>query len=176
MSRSGRLLGLVDLLSGRRSLTVEEIAARLEISIRTAYRDLAELGGPALSGGARTDPAGHERVQIDEVVDPIADVVECTGDDHAPVREAQQHHVVQVFVEDRVHDVLNVRRQRNAGVGQVRSFTYAREAGGEHLMARTPQQWAHFSEAVGTTPGSVNEDYRTVDHDPSLAPLTATLP
>lgn len=43
MSRSGRLLGLVDLLSGRRALSVAEIAARLEISIRTAYRDLAEL-------------------------------------------------------------------------------------------------------------------------------------
>ena len=43
MARSGRLLELAYLLHGRRSLTVRDIADRLEISVRTAYRDLAEL-------------------------------------------------------------------------------------------------------------------------------------
>jgi predicted DNA-binding transcriptional regulator YafY len=43
MARSGRLLGLYQLLSGRRALTVREIADRMEVSLRTAYRDIAEL-------------------------------------------------------------------------------------------------------------------------------------
>lgn len=56
MSRPGRLLGLVDLLSGRRALSAAEIAARLDVSIRTAYRDLAELEANRIaleSGGGR---------------------------------------------------------------------------------------------------------------------------
>lgn len=43
MARSGRLLHLVNLLSGPRARTVEELARRLEVSVRTTYRDLAEL-------------------------------------------------------------------------------------------------------------------------------------
>jgi predicted DNA-binding transcriptional regulator YafY len=43
MSRPGRLLDLVHLLSGRRPRTVEEMARRFEVTPRTVYRDLAEL-------------------------------------------------------------------------------------------------------------------------------------
>lgn len=43
MARSGRLLGLYQMLSGRRPITVQDIAERMEVSVRTAYRDIAEL-------------------------------------------------------------------------------------------------------------------------------------
>jgi predicted DNA-binding transcriptional regulator YafY len=43
MSRSGRLLELAYLLNGRKALSVREIAERLQTSVRTVYRDLAEL-------------------------------------------------------------------------------------------------------------------------------------
>ena len=43
MARPGRLLELVTLLGGRRPLTVHDLASRLEVSVRTAYRDLVEV-------------------------------------------------------------------------------------------------------------------------------------
>lgn len=43
MSRSGRLLQLLSLLSGRRRWRPRELASRLDVSIRTVFRDLAEL-------------------------------------------------------------------------------------------------------------------------------------
>lgn len=43
MNRSGRLFDLVHLLSGRRTRTIDEIAQRFDVSVRTAYRDLALL-------------------------------------------------------------------------------------------------------------------------------------
>lgn len=44
MSRSVRLFDLTHMLSGRRSRTMDEIVERFDVSERTAYRDLAELG------------------------------------------------------------------------------------------------------------------------------------
>ncbi len=44
MSRSVRLFDLTNMLAGRRSRTLQEIVDRFEVSERTAYRDLAELG------------------------------------------------------------------------------------------------------------------------------------
>ncbi len=44
MSRSERLFHLAHLLGGRRSRPLREIVSQLEVSERTAYRDLAELG------------------------------------------------------------------------------------------------------------------------------------
>ena len=43
MSRSDRLLDLVQLLGGRRSRSLKEIVRHFEVSERTAYRDLAAL-------------------------------------------------------------------------------------------------------------------------------------
>lgn len=44
MSRSARLFDLAHLLAGRRPRPLREIAERFDISERTAYRDLSELG------------------------------------------------------------------------------------------------------------------------------------
>lgn len=43
MSRPARLFGMVNLLGGRRSRTVSEMAERFDVSPRTVYRDLSEL-------------------------------------------------------------------------------------------------------------------------------------
>ena len=44
MKRAERLLDLMHLLAGRRGVTVGEIARRFDVSERTAYRDLEQLG------------------------------------------------------------------------------------------------------------------------------------
>ncbi len=44
MSRSVRLFDLTNMLAGRRARTLSEIVERFDVSERTAYRDLAELG------------------------------------------------------------------------------------------------------------------------------------
>jgi predicted DNA-binding transcriptional regulator YafY len=67
MKRAARLIDLMHLLGGRRRVTIADIARRFEISERTAYRDLAELGnglapvvrdenGYRLMDGARLQP------------------------------------------------------------------------------------------------------------------------
>ncbi|MGB5574388.1 MAG: WYL domain-containing protein, partial [Thermoanaerobaculia bacterium] len=43
MNRSTRLFGVVHLLAGRTPRSIDEIAERFGISVRTAYRDLADL-------------------------------------------------------------------------------------------------------------------------------------
>jgi predicted DNA-binding transcriptional regulator YafY len=44
MKRAERLIDLMHLLGGRRRVTIGDIANRFEVSERTAYRDLADLG------------------------------------------------------------------------------------------------------------------------------------
>jgi proteasome accessory factor B len=67
VKRAERLLDLMHLLGGRRGVTVDEIARRFDISQRTAYRDLEQLGyrlapvvrdecGYRLMEGARLQP------------------------------------------------------------------------------------------------------------------------
>jgi predicted DNA-binding transcriptional regulator YafY len=55
MPRADRLLELVHLLGGRRSRTLHEIVQHFAVSERTAYRDLADLGG-------RNIPITHDEV------------------------------------------------------------------------------------------------------------------
>src|SRR5438128_5699165 len=43
MRRADRLFQLVQLVRGRRLTTAEWLAARLEVSLRTVYRDVADL-------------------------------------------------------------------------------------------------------------------------------------
>ncbi len=43
MNRSTRLFGVVHLLAGRKARSIDEIADRFDVSVRTAYRDLADL-------------------------------------------------------------------------------------------------------------------------------------
>ena len=43
MPRSARLFGVVNLLAGRKARSIDEIADRFDVSVRTAYRDLADL-------------------------------------------------------------------------------------------------------------------------------------
>ena len=43
MRRADRLFQLVQLVRGRRLTTAEWLAERLEISLRTVYRDVADL-------------------------------------------------------------------------------------------------------------------------------------
>ena len=43
MRRADRLFQLVQLVRGRRLSTAEFIAGRLEVSMRTVYRDIADL-------------------------------------------------------------------------------------------------------------------------------------
>ncbi len=56
MSKPVRIFQLVQLLGGRKSWSVEELAERLEVSERTIYRDIAELSGreiPVTNDGHR---------------------------------------------------------------------------------------------------------------------------
>ncbi len=43
MRRADRLFQIVQLVRGRRLSTAEFLAARLEVSVRTIYRDVADL-------------------------------------------------------------------------------------------------------------------------------------
>ena len=43
MPRSARLFGVVNLLAGRKARSIQEIADRFDVSVRTAFRDLADL-------------------------------------------------------------------------------------------------------------------------------------
>ncbi|NPT55120.1 helix-turn-helix transcriptional regulator, partial [Paraburkholderia elongata] len=55
MSRSGRLLGLMEILrTRRRPVTASQLAVELAVSERTIYRDIAELTaqGAAVEGSA----------------------------------------------------------------------------------------------------------------------------
>ena len=73
MRRADRLFQLVQLVRGRRLTTAEWLAGRLEISLRTVYRDVADLQqrdlealGQPLGGG---EPAPtHQLHQLEQTV------------------------------------------------------------------------------------------------------------
>ena len=47
-------------------------------------------------------------VEVDDLADPVGGAVGDTGDHHAAVAVADEDHVVQVLVEQQVHDVVDV--------------------------------------------------------------------
>jgi predicted DNA-binding transcriptional regulator YafY len=56
MSRSARLLSLLQALRGRRRpVTAAELARSLEVSERTIYRDVAELAAQGLQSRAKVE-------------------------------------------------------------------------------------------------------------------------
>jgi predicted DNA-binding transcriptional regulator YafY len=61
LPRADRLLHLVNLLSGRRARSLKEIVEHLEISPRTAYRDLADLNARRIP--VTRDEAGYRLLE-----------------------------------------------------------------------------------------------------------------
>ena len=71
--------------------------------------------------------SGSKRVEVDQVLDAAGHAVGHAGDDHAAVTVADQDNVVQIFPQDDVDDVLNVRVEVNVGAGEIGMFTLAGE-------------------------------------------------
>ena len=100
---------------------------------------------------------GDERVEEHEVADPVGDVGQAAGHDGTPVREPEEHDVVEVLVEDLVDDVGDVRAQRDLGTREVGPFADAGEAGREHVVVLGPQQRSDVTEPVGPAPCAVHQ-------------------
>src|SRR5262245_16424775 len=87
----------------------------------------------------------------------LGDVLESARHDHAPIREAEQHDLVQALVEDVIDDVGDVCRQVDLGTDEMDAFAEAREAWRGHVVPAGAQQRANFPKAVGATPCSMHQ-------------------
>ena len=76
----------------------------------------------------------YESVEINQMADPVSDVLKRAGDNEAPVGKAEQHDVVQVFIQDLVRDIQDVRGEIDLRAAQVRALAQAGQAGCEHLV------------------------------------------
>jgi len=65
---------------------------------------------------------GQQGVQVNDALDSVGHAVGHAGDDHAAVAVTHQHNVVQIFPEDDVDDVLNVRVEINVRAAEVGMF------------------------------------------------------
>ena len=99
---------------------------------------------------------GDKRVEIDEVADAIGDVLEGAGHDESAVRETDEHDRREVLVQNVVHDVADVRRQRHLRAREMHPFTNAGEARREHLMPCRVQLSSNAPKHMSTAPPTVH--------------------
>jgi 2-keto-4-pentenoate hydratase/2-oxohepta-3-ene-1,7-dioic acid hydratase in catechol pathway len=140
-----RLRRVVELAGPRRH---QPVAAQLDHA----------AAGPSAGGVDPVAVTGHERVEVDQVPDPVTDVLQRPGDHEPAVGEAEQDDVAQVLVPDGVDHVGDVGGQADLGTGEVGALTDAGQARCEDLMAGPPQRTAYLAEAVRAAPRAVNQD------------------
>src|SRR5439155_5333021 len=101
---------------------------------------------------------GDEGVEVDQVPDPVADVLQRPGDHEAPVRETEEHDAAKILVKDGVDDIGDVGRQVDLRTREVSPLTNTGQAWRENLMARGPERAAGLAEAVRAAPRAVNQN------------------
>src|SRR5689334_4079115 len=101
---------------------------------------------------------GDERIEIDEVRDAVGDMLERARDDEAAIGESDQHDLVQILVEDVVHDVADMRAEADLRAGEMNALADAGQAGARHFVSRGAEQGPHMPKAVGAAPSAVNQN------------------
>jgi len=139
----GRLGGIIELAGEGRNQPV---------ALESGYDPVA-LGQPVAV-------AWHERVQVDQVPDPVADVLQ-RARDHAPaVGEAEQHDPVEILIQHHVDHIGDVGGQAHLRAGQMDPLADASQAGREHLVPGRSQRRADLTEAVRAAPCAMHQDKR----------------
>ena len=101
---------------------------------------------------------GHECVDIDDMLDAVGHAVGHAGDNHAAVAVTDEHHVVQVFPENDVDDVLNVRAEVNVRAGEIEMFAQAGERWAINGVAVSGEQFAHMFPIPTAAPRAMHDD------------------
>jgi hypothetical protein len=101
---------------------------------------------------------GDEGVEVDQVPDPVADVLQRPGDHEPPVRETEEHDAAKILVQDGVDDIGDVGRQADLRTREVSALTDTGQAWRENLMTRGPERAPDLAEAVRAAPRAVNQN------------------
>ena len=99
----------------------------------------------------------QEGVQIDQGADAAGAASGHAGDHHAAIGVADQDRVGDVLVFQDVRHVLDVGRERDAGMGKVRAFTQAGEGDDIDLVTRRSHQPRRLLVAPAAGPGAVHQ-------------------
>lgn len=106
----------------------------------------------------------HRSIQIDQARQHtrafLLQTVGHTGDDHASIAVAHQHHAPQLFGLDQADHVLDVGMQVHPGAEQVGTLPHAGQRDGVRIDASPAQQRQHAPPAPGTVPGAVDQHQR----------------
>jgi hypothetical protein len=95
------------------------------------------------------------RVKVDQMGDPIRDPVGRGRDDQSGVAVSHEDHLGEVFLDDQVHDVVDVRVKPHLGAEQMRLVAVTGQRGRDHPMPGRRQQRDHPLPALSTVPGTV---------------------
>ena len=92
----------------------------------------------------------------------LGDPVDDAGDHHAAVAVAGEHHVVQILVEDQVHDVVDVGLQVDVGAVEVFTFAEPGERGAVNGVAIVGEELASGLPLPSARGGAVDDDESVV--------------
>ncbi len=99
-----------------------------------------------------------ECVEVHHCAQPVRDAIGHARDHAAAIRVAAQHDVGQVLPADQIHDVGDVRLERDLRGDQVRALANACQGGREHVVVRALQRAAHALPTPAAVPGPVHEN------------------
>ena len=101
---------------------------------------------------------GQQSVNVDDALDAVGHAIGHAGDDHAAVAVADEDDVVQIFPEDDVDDVLNVRVEVNVRAAEVGMFAEPGERRAINDVAVGGEQIVHVFPIPTAAPCAVHDD------------------
>ena len=114
---------------------------------------------PGRSGGVTAFTIfGQQGVEINDVLDAAGDAVSHAGDDHAAITVSDEHDIVQVFPEDDVDYVLNVRVEINVGAVEIGMFAQAGKRRAIDGVSISGKQMIHRLPIPSATPCAMHDD------------------